>query len=467
MAYSVIRYVSDLMALEKSMTMNPIWKICFTLLAFLAVSTTQAGSDKRQLLLTNVHIFDGVNEERIENATVLVVGNKIVEITTGDIAADGATVIDGGGRTLIPGLSDAHVHLMINDSIPKSIYDSSWGYTGAKSVAAAKAMLLRGFTAVRDAGGPVAGLKQAIDEGVVEGPRIFPSGPFISQTSGHGDFDRSQHRPSPYFTGLLDKSELMGWSFIADGVAEVTKAAREVLRTGATQIKVMAGGGVTSQFDPVDARQYTLEELRAIVTEAEKWDTYVLAHLFTDESAHSAIEAGVKVIEHGAFLSDETLKLMAKKGVWLSTQYFLASLTPEQFGVDGVNAVKLRMAKERADEVFLSAKRYRVKMAWGTDMFGSLANQSQQSNEFVARARYLSPFEILKQATSGNAELFSLSGKRHPYKEGPLGVIKVGAYADILLVNGNPLQEISLLADPDKNLALIMKDGVIYKNTLK
>jgi imidazolonepropionase-like amidohydrolase len=399
-----------------------------------------ANDGPSQILFTNVKIFNGADEELITGKDVLVESNLIKAIGSGLAVASDVQFIDGGERTLMPGLTDAHVHLMLNDAPAKSIYEETWVYVGAQSVAAAKAMLLRGFTTVRDVGGPVGGLKQAIDEGLVEGPRILPSGPYITQTSGHADLETSKFKLSPYFAGVPDKMEIMGWGFVADGVPEVQKAAREVLRTGSTQIKVMAGGGVSSYYDPLDTTQYTLEEMKAIVTEAENWGTYVAVHAYTDKAVRICIEAGVKSIDHGPFLTEETLKLMADKEV--------------------------RQVNEGSANLLKWAKKHGVKIAWGTDLFGPPAKQAQQPEEFIARAEFFTPYEILKQATSDNAELFKLSGLRHPYQQGALGVVEKGAYADLLLVDGNPLQDINLMADPGRNFRIIMKDGVIYKNTL-
>ena len=435
-------------------------------LAF-AASTTEALGDDFPILFTNVNVFDGVNEELIENANVFVVGNRIAEVSTEPLAAANARIIDGGGRTLMPGLIDSHVHLMINDAPHLSIYEKPWPYVGAQAVAGAEAMLLRGFTTVRDVGGPVVGLKDAIDQGFVKGPRVLPSGAFISQTSGHGDLATSSAKLSPYFTGIPDKATLFGWGFVADGVPEVQKAAREVLRTGATQIKVMAGGGVSSYFDPLDTTQYTLEELKAIVVEAEHWGTYVAAHAYTDAAVQLCIDAGIKSIEHGPFLTEKTLKRMAKEGVWLSPQAYLFGMTPEELNIVGTPAEpKMRQVNTDSDIVMRLAGKLGVKVAWGTDLFGPPAKQALQPLEFRARARYFSNVEILRQATSLNAELLKLSGLRHPYTEGALGVIEQGAYADIILVDGNPLDDIELMVDPATNFRLIMKDGVIYKNTL-
>ncbi|UCH46566.1 MAG: amidohydrolase family protein [Betaproteobacteria bacterium] len=443
----------------------------FVLLASFAYTPSfvaaEIGDAPTQTLIRNVNVFDGKNEKLAMGQDVLVEGNLIKKIGKSLKARTSAAIIDGGGRTLMPGLTDAHVHLMLGDAPAKSIYEETWGYVGAQSVAAAKAMLLRGFTTVRDVGGPVAGLKQAIDEGLVEGPRILPSGPFITQTSGHADLETSKFKLSPYFSGVPDKMEIMGWGFVADGVPEVQKAAREALRTGSTQLKVMAGGGVSSYFDPLDTTQYTLEEMKAIVTEARNWGTYVAAHAYTDVAVKQCIEAGIKSIEHGPFLQEDTLKLMAEKGVWLSPQAYLFGLTPEQLNIVGTpSEPKMRQVNEGSANLMKWARKYGVRIAWGTDLFGPPAKQAQQPQEFIARAKFFTPYEILKQATSDNAELFKLSGLRHPYQKGALGVIEEGAYADLLLVGGNPLDDIKLMADPGKNFHIIMKDGVIYKNTL-
>ena len=441
-----------------------VW-LHFLIAACLFVSQSVLAAQS-QLVIKNVNIFDGKSEKLVMGQDVLVEGKLIKKIGKGISAAE-AEVIDGSGRTLMPGLLDSHVHLMLNDAPHISIYEKPWPFVGAQAAAGAKAMVLRGFTTVRDVGGPVAGLKDAIDMGLIEGPRVLPSGAFISQTSGHGDLETSPFKLSPYFTGIPDKATLFGWVFVADGVPEVQKAAREVLRTGATQIKVMAGGGVSSYFDPLDTTQYTLEELRAIVTEAEHWGTYVAAHAYTDFAVQQCIEAGIKSIEHGPFLQEKTLKLMAKKGVWFSPQAYLSAMTPEELKITGTPAEpKMRKVNEESEMVMKLAKKYKVKVAWGTDLFGPLEKQAKQPLEFRARKRYFSNYEILRQATSGNAELFKLSGKRHPYQEGALGVIQEGAYADILLIDGNPLEDIEVMVNPDENFDLIMKDGVIYKNTL-
>ena len=242
---------------------------------------------------------------------------------------------------------------------------------------------------------------------------------------------------------------------------------RESLRLGAVQIKMMAGGGVASKYDPLDAVQYTLEEFRAGVKAAENWNTYVMVHAYTDRSIRTAIEAGVKVIEHGQLMTEDTAKLMAKKGIWLSTQAQVLNQPEENLSfLSPVSMEKYRKVKKGLDNQMKYAKKYGVKVAFGTDLFGNRNNFDDTVKEFSARLPWFTPVEILRQATSGNAELLELTGPRNPYQDGPLGVIKEGAYADLLIVNGNPLEDIRVMENPEENLKLIMKDGKIYKNKL-
>ncbi|SFN47620.1 Imidazolonepropionase [Bizionia echini] len=426
----------------------------------------QEAEDKSVILFTNATVFDGVNEKLMTDTDVLIEGNLIKQIGKNLKAPNSANVIDVTGKTLIPGLTDAHAHMTINDDFEYLIYSSQPGYMGALAARNAKEMLFRGFTTMRDMGGPVLGVKKAIDDGKIPGPRILPSGAFISQTSGHGDFDSRETRYSRSFTGQMDMAYLRGWTITADGVAEVQKATREVLRSGATQVKIMGSGSITGAHDPLDVTEYTVEELKAIVKEAEHWGTYAAIHAYTDESIRNALEAGVKSIEHGIFASKETMQLLKDKDAFFSTQFLAFNQTPEEAGMNATATPKYLQVKDGATMGYELAKKIGVKMTFGTDLLGNIALAPFQSQEFVARSEYFSGYEILKQATSNNAELFERSGKRHPYQEGALGVIKEGAYADIVVVDGNPLKDIKLLGNPAKNLKIIMKDGKIYKNTL-
>ena len=456
----------------KTLTLDTPMKKLLVLTFFLLLAFSQASqakdAQKPQTLFTNVKIFDGASGKLITGNDVLVEGNHIVRIAP-KIATNRLTkIIDGQGKVLMPGLIDAHTHLMVVKALNEAIYTYEPGYIASLATEAARRMLMRGFTTVRDAGGPVMGLKRAIDEGIVPGPRIFPSNAFVSQTGGHGDFDLAMTYLSPHFAGQLDKAYLYGWTMTADGVPEVRKAVREVLRSGASQVKIMASGSITGAHDPLDVVEYTPDEMRAIVQEAEKWGTYAMAHAYSDAAVRTAVEAGVKTIEHGLMASPETLKLMKKKGVWLSTQCLNYSKNAEDFGVEMPPSIaaKFNEAKKSAERVFKLAKKYGVNMAWGTDGLGSLEVLDTQSQEFACRKKYFSDLEILKQATSLNGELLTLSGRRSPYPDGSLGVIKEGAYADLLIVEGNPVEDIGLLSQPEKTIRLIMKDGKIYKNKL-
>ena len=418
-------------------------------------------------LFTNVNVFDGKQEKLMMGHDVLVENNLIKRIGKGLEASGQVAVIEGGGRTLMPGLMDAHVHLALVRRPGEILNDYDWMYVGALANEQAQEMLLRGFTTVRDIGGPTVGLHRAIEEGRIIGPRLFSSGPYITQTSGHGDF-RNYNQLHPGIYGQYSLMEMQGWLIMADGPAEVTRAVREALRFGAKQIKMMAGGGVSSPYDPLHTIQGGPEEFGAAVKAAEQWGTYVAVHAYTDEAVRQAVEAGVMSIEHGPFLTEDTMKLMAEKGVFLAPTARISLTSPEHVGLDpnSLTAAKLRQVNEGAANQLKWAKEYGVTLVFSTDQFGAPENFKEQSNEFLTLAEVFEPVEVLKMATSNVAALLELSGELHPYRAGPLGVIEVGAYADILLVDGNPLEDATLLADYEENIDLIMKDGKIYKNTL-
>lgn len=416
-------------------------------------------------LFTNVHVFDGHNEKRIENANVLVEGKLIKQVSTDPIKADGAKVIDGGGRTLMPGLIDMHWHSLFAIIPQSKLLQSDIAYINVYAAQGNEDALMRGFTTVRDVGGNVFGLKKATDEGTVSGPRIFPSGAYISQTSGHGDFRGPNDVPSDP-SAPLDYFQRNGETLIADGVPEVMKRTREVLRMGASQIKVMGGGGVSSFYDPLDVTQYTLDEMRAIVEVAKTWNTYCTVHAFTDGSIKQAIDAGFQCIEHGHLLTDETLKIMADKGIWLSMQPILNDEDAIPFPPGSPNEQKFIEVANGTDHVYRRAKDLGVRLVWGTDTLFDPELAKKQGKQLAKLGRWFTPVEALRQATGDAGELLALSGPRTPYAAGPLGVIKDGAYADLLLVNGNPLEDLGLVADADQNFDLIMKDGVIFKHTL-
>jgi imidazolonepropionase-like amidohydrolase len=430
------------------------------LLLLLLSQPLAAQQPQGETLFRNVRVFDGTSARLSAPTDVLVRGGSIARIAPGQQAGGTARIIDGRGRTLMPGLIDMHVHMHFTSMTMTSLLAPGLTPAKADEVAArsAEEMLLRGFTAVRDVGGPVFALKAGIDQGKWKGPRIWPSGPTVSQTSGHGDYRLPGEGPRR-FTGKMSRAEQLGAGWIADGRDEVLTAVRENLRHGASQIKVMAGGGTSSEFDPVDVSQYTLDELRAAVEAAEDWNTYVTVHAYTDRSIRRAIEAGVKCIEHGQIASDETLELMRDRGVWLSLQVLRAS-TPD---MTPLRSEKRRPVIEGQPRVWAAAKRLGVKLAWGSDfLFEPELNTAQNAN-ILELKQWFTPAEILKLVTHDNAQLLALSGPRSPYA-GRLGVVREGALADLILVDGDPIANIDLIGDPARSFALIMKDGVIVKD---
>lgn len=435
---------------------------------FLAISglvgsgpaTLVAQDSRPATLFSDVRVFDGTSAVLLGPTNVLVEGNRITRIGPEVTAPAGARIIEGGARTLMPGLIDVHVHMTFGALTMADLLDQ--GMTPerlAQQVAAgAEAMLMRGFTSVRDVGGPIFELKAAIDAGQVRGPRIWPSGATISQTSGHGDF-RTPNERSRRFFGEPARAELLGATFIADGVDEVLHATRENLRFGASQIKLMAGGGTSSDYDPLDVTQYTLEEMRAAVQAAEDWGTYVAVHAYTPAAVRRAMDAGVRVIEHGQLLDEATLRLMKLRGVWLSTQVLMDN-TPD---MTPLRIEKRRPVLEGQRRLWPLAREIGVKLAWGTDfLFEPELNVDQ--NQYILRlAEWFTPAEILTLVTHDNAQLLALSGLRAPY-QGRLGVVREGALADLLLVDGDPLADLSLLGDPERRFVIIMKDGQIMKD---
>jgi len=424
------------------------------------------GPQPTAVVVENVRIFDGTSARLSAPSNVLVVGNVIQAISTDPIAdPTGASVIriQGGGRTVMPGLIDNHVHIFMSASRQEDMLDPKTTPEILQSRAAEEAtlMLLRGFTSARDMGGPVFDFKRSIDQGKTVGPRIYPSGAMVSQTSGHGDSRLPSERSRRFF-GVASKGECLGVNFIADGRDEVLTATRENLRFGASQIKVMAGGGAASAYDPLDETQYTLDEMLAAVQAADDWGTYVTVHAYTPKAVRRAVEAGIKCIEHGQLLDEPTMKLLAKKGIWLSLQAL--DEAPESQAAD-VKAKKHTVV-EGTDNAFKWARKHKVKLAWGTDFMFAPANNKNQNADILKLKQWLTSFETLKLVTHDNAQLLALSGPRNPYP-GKLGVVREGALADLLLVDGNPLENIQLIADPARNFVVIMKDGKIYKNTVR
>ena len=439
------------------------------LIAFAILGTAIAWSQNAQpagVLFENVRVFTGTSDRVSAPSNVLVVGNVIRQLSAAPISVPpemSVTRISGGGRTLMPGLIDAHTHLMFATVTQAVLLTSDIGYLNVVAVKAANDMLMRGFTSIRDLGGPVFGLKRGIDAGIVPGPRIWPSGAFISQSGGHGDFRLPNELPAP--PGSFSVSERVGAVAIADSPDSVRQRVREQLALGASQVKLMAGGGVASSYDPLDVAQYSVAELRAAVEAAENWGTYVTVHAYTPRAVQRAIEAGVKCIDHGQLLDEATAKLMAEKGVWWSLQPFTED-RPSPFPEGSPNRAKQLLMYRGTDTAYSLARKFGIKTAWGTDILFSPATAMTQGAALSKMVRWYTPAEALKMATADNAELLALSGLRSPY-DGRLGVVQEGALADLLLVNGNPLEDITLVADPAKNFVVIMKNGTIYKNLLQ
>jgi imidazolonepropionase-like amidohydrolase len=446
--------------------MRLFYEVIFSIVLSLTISFSfcygQAGVSK--ILLSNVVIFNG-KENKLVNGNILIEGKIIRKISASKILPDEKTVeINCNGKYVIPGLIDNHTHLLF-ESIPKTqALLSDFAFMNLFAAKAAEKQLLRGFTTVRDLGGGSLSLARAIDAGLVNGPRVFSSGAFISQTGGHGDFGLPTDVPRK--PGEMSYAERNGMVAIADGADQVLMRVREQLRQGATQIKLMAGGGVSSNYDPLDVTQYTEDEFRAAVQAAENWGTYVTVHAYTPHAIKTAIYAGVKCIEHGQLIDETTVKLMAKKEVWWCLQPFLDDEFANPKPEGSINRQKQIEVSEGTDNAYQLAKKYKVKIAWGTDILFDARLASKQTMQLAKMTKWFTPFEILKMATYDNAQLLAMSGKRNPYPQGKLGEISEGAYADLILVDGNPLENIKLIEDPEKNFLLIMKDGVVFKNLI-
>lgn len=428
-----------------------------------AARGTTAADTPRSILFTNAPIFDGRSSSLRRDTSVLVSGNTIEALLpVGQDVAD-ARVIDCGGRVLMPGLIDAHWHAMLAGISQITALTAEVPYIHLVAAQEAERTLMRGFTSVRDMGGPTFPLKRAIDQGIATGPRIFPSGAMISQTGGHGDFRPRSEVPRDALS-TLTAAEVAGVAMIADGRAEVLRRVREQLLLGASQIKIMVGGGVSSLYDPIEATQYTVDEIRAAVEAASDWGTYVAAHVYVPKGIIRAIDNGVMSIEHGQLADEEAARRIVDAGAWWSLQPFLSDEdsnpkpTAEQ-------REQQELIAEGTVRAYTLGKELNAKLAWGTDILFSPDRTWTQNRQLTKLTRWFDPAEVLQMATGRNAELCGLSGIRNPYP-GALGVIEAGALADMLLIDGNPLEDIDLIADPEKNMKIIMKDGVIYKDDI-
>jgi len=429
-------------------------RIFVAICLFLISLGAQAGT----VLIEDVRIFNGV-DEKLTSGNILVVDDLIAEISSDPIAAsEGTTVIDGKNRILTPGFIDLHVHL--NLQMPARLMREHGTAAGARSVEMAKFYLDNGFTTIRDAGGTHPDLARAFNSGDLYGPRVFPSGATVSQTAGHGDF-RMPHEAnpehvhaSPYLAG--------DFSIIADGVDAHLIAVRENLKNGATQIKIMGGGGVMSDYDPIHSLQPSPAEIRAAVQAASDWGTYVMAHAYTAEAITRLVENGVKSIEHGLLIDDEAARLVKARGAVISTQlYIFRQLLADDYMTDfqKEKAALVRAGQENLIELI---KKYDITTGFSTDfIFGEYAALPL---EFTERAIFWSNAEVLSQATAQGGEIIRMAGKLN--RHGRFGEVREGWVADLLIHEGEILEDLSGLGDPEANLALIMKAGEIIKAKL-
>jgi imidazolonepropionase-like amidohydrolase len=435
----------------------------------------------KQVLFTNVRIFNGVDEKLIEG-NVLVEGNLIKAIGQNIKAGKGATVIDGGGRTLMPGLIDSHSHL--NVLIPgglKELEAAPWDRIASLAAGTAQEMLMEGFTTIRDMGGMSTGLKQTIDEGSLDGPRIYPSGAYISQTAGHGDLTLASQQRNPQNSNLVR----LGMTDLVDGPDAVRKAVRNNFAQGASQIKIMMGGGISSEKGPLFAPQFTDEEVRAAVEEAATRDTYVATHIYQAEHIKRALKLGVKSIEHGQFIDEEGARLLKENGAFIApftTGFSNKVFKHPVYGKKGTpQYIKGKEFQENSKNFAAIMRKIKPKVVLAVDVVFLIGEDARRQRDFEkwTFTETLGSHMALKGMTSTAGELAALTGKNNPYPEGKLGVIEAGAYADLLVVDGNPLEDIKAIGANPKyfdseprekgisSIKLIMKDGKIYKNTLQ
>ena len=441
-------------------------RLCtFCAVVLLAVSAFAQDEPLPQILITNVDVWDGTSDSLRSGMNVLIEGNLVTQITASRILATGATVIDGSSRVLMPGLIDMHSHLCLQEGMMegRDTYDQM--AMGAMTAHFLASYLDQGFTTARDLGCNILSIAKAVNQGRIPGPRIFPAGGFISQTGGHADVGVQTDE-----IGRTNYLQEHGFGYIVDGRDEIMKAVRHNLRMGATHIKVMAGGGVASEWDPLHMTQYTLDEMKAAVEVAEDYGTYVTVHAYHDRSVNRAIDAGVRVIEHNFLVSEETIIRMKQEGIALSLQ---AVMSIEAFGnpeaITFFTADQKRKATQvnkGARQMMEWAKKHDLLIVSGGDMFGAAYANRQADNIIMVGEVGFTPLEALKQATSNAAIVLGWSGGMNPYQEGSLGVIEEGAYADMLLVDGNPLEDLEVIRDYENNFKVIIKDGKIWKNEL-
>ena len=456
--------------------------LAFLFLAWTAPLVAQGEEEQEQILITNVNIFDGKNDKLAMGQDVLIEGKLIKKIGKDLNAGDGAVFLNGGGRTLMPGMIEGHGHLQLNGASLADIENNrGLDELAVRSVAKARMALMSGFTTWRDAGGMGTGLKKSIDAGIVEGPRIYPSGAFLGPTGSHADF-RNYTTPNETVYGANSSGSRNGLTFTADSVDMIKTGARQNFMQGATQIKIMSSGGVASAFDPWQLDAYSAEEIRAAVEIADAYGSYVMSHAYSKVSLLRCLNNGVKTLEHAFMFDGDVAALMKEKGAYMTTN--MHAFSPY---LGEIEAIKSSPASARKAETAQAAfggfvenvKKYQPKFGFQADCVGGVEScKKQTDHEIFLSAQLLGNFFTLKSLTSVNGEIVKLSGPVvDPYFEGKLGVIEEGAYADILIVDGNPLEDITAIGGNEKwfdapardgieTMRIIMKDGVIYKNTL-
>jgi imidazolonepropionase-like amidohydrolase len=406
-------------------------------------------------LFSGGRFLDPRRGELTDGIEVLIEGERVKEVSDRPIRSSSATRVDLTGRTLMPGLIDAHLHVFLNevnigvlDAVPLTLL-------AINGSIALKASLMRGFTSVRDTAGGDFGLKAAVEQGLIDAPRLFISGQALSQTGGHGDFRKRTQRA----LGCDCCSGLAYTARVADGVPEVIKATRDELRKGADFIKIMVSGGVASQADPLESLQYRMDEIEAAVEEATNWGKYVAAHAYSSQAVMRAVSSGVRTIEHGNLIDEPTAATMARKGAYLVptlVTYDSMRRRGRDYGLSEYSLQKNEVVLAAGLRSVELARNASVKIGFGTDLLGQL--QNDQSREFLVRADLMKPAEIIRSATLVNAEILQRAGE--------LGELTPGAFADLIVVDGDPLADLGLFQDEGKHLSAIMKGGRFYKNRL-
>ena len=409
----------------------------------------------RAVLFENSRLLDPTQDHVLEGLSVLVEGDTIREVSARPPRLAGATVVDCDGRTLMPGLIDCHVHVFLSEVNIRALEAVPLTLMTARGTALMRAMLDRGFTTVRDTGGADWGIREAVAQGLVPGPRLFIAGRAIGPTGGHSDARRRTDGGG----GCRCANAMAFCMEIADGADEVRRATREQIRQGADQVKIMVSGGVASPYDPLDSRQFSLDEIRAAVEESEAFGRYTQAHAYTPEAIQRAVSRGVRTIEHGNLIDEPTAKLMADRGAYLVANlvaYYAMRERAAHFGMSAEMLAKNDLVIDGGLRSLEICKRAGVAVAYGSDLLGQL--QVDQSREFLLRRDVLTQIEIIRQATLVGAEVVGQAGR--------LGVVAPGAAADLLVVDGDPLVDLALLAGQGERLLVIMQGGRFHKNRL-